>query len=259
MNKNLLEFDMAVGREKPVTIFTQENACPFCDTDHLTDIIDRDGTIILLRNKYNVLKGTEQFVLIEGDACQSDMPAYSRAHMHRLIRFGIHHWLRLKNSGDYADVIFFKNFGPLSGGTIRHPHMQYIAFPALTEPLTVQPEEFSGPVIYEQGQVKMTVSEQPHIGFWEFNLIATAQDSATIDTLADYIQLGTDYLTHHFHKHCNSYNIFFYEREGTIYVKLTPRFATPPIYIGYNLRVRPSNYQDAIAELHHIYGTSPFA
>ena len=203
---NIIDFDTHIGQQKPNSLLRGE-ACPFCDREHLTDIIAEEDGIILLKNKYNVMVGADQFVLIEGRECQTDMPDYPKEKMHRLIAFGLHHWQKLLHCGRYEEVIFFKNFGPLSGGTIRHPHMQYIAFPALTEPLTVQPEEFSGPVIYEQGQVKMTVSEQPHIGFWEFNLIATAQDSATIDTLADYIQLGTDYLTHHFHKRCNSYNI----------------------------------------------------
>lgn len=254
MNQNLIEFDMTTGRQKPETIIHTDNDCPFCDRESLEDIIDCDGSILLLRNKYNVLKGTDQFVLIEGDACHSDMPEYTTEHMRSLIRFGIHHWRQLLACGKYEDVIFFKNFGPLSGGTIRHPHMQLIGFPKLTEKLSVQLEEFQGPVIYAQNDVTMTVSEKPHIGFWELNLIIARISSQSLDTLADYLKRGTDYLSHHFHKRCNSYNIFFYHQQEKIYVKLVPRFATPPIFVGYGIRVRPTNYKDMVEEFHKLYG-----
>ena len=256
MNHNLIDFDMTIGRQKPVTMFQEKTHCPFCDREHLTGIIDREDSIILLRNKYNVLKGTEQFVLIESDACHSDMPDYSKEHMQKLIRFGIRHWQEMLRSGLYEDVLFFKNFGPLSGGTIRHPHMQLIGLPKLESPLAVHPEEFAGPVIYANTQVQMTISAHPHIGFWELNLIMDACTAASLATLANYIQLGTDYLTRHFHNGCNSYNIFFYHQEQKLFVKLIPRFATPPLFIGYNIRIRPANYQDIVKEFHSIYGCS---
>ncbi|MCR5439482.1 MAG: DUF4931 domain-containing protein [Selenomonas sp.] len=254
MNHNLLEFDMALGRQKPETIVHTDHYCPFCDRENLENIIDSDGSILLVRNKYNVLKGTDQFVLIEGDACHSDMPEYTTEHMRKLIHFGVHHWRQLLHCGKYQEVLFFKNFGPLSGGTIRHPHMQLIALPKLTNAITVHPEEFEGPVIYAQNDVSMTVSDQPRIGFWEFNLIVRKLTDQSLDTLADYLQIATDYLTHHFHKHCNSYNIFFYHRDKTIYAKLMPRFATPPIFVGYSIRVRPTNYETIAEEFHNLYG-----
>lgn len=254
MNHNLLDFDMTIGRQKPVTMFQEKAPCPFCDRKHLTGIIACEDSILLLRNKYNVLKGTDQFVLIESDVCHSDMPDYSKEHMQKLIRFGIRHWQRLLHSGLYEDVLFFKNFGPLSGGTIRHPHMQLIGLPKLDSPLTVHPEEFTGPVIYERSRVQMTVSDHPHIGFWEFNLIADARSAASIDTLADYLQLSTDYITHYFHNGCHSYNIFFYHYQQKIFVKLIPHFSAPPLFIGYNIRVRPTNYPEMVQEFHKIYG-----
>ena len=254
MNHNLLEFDMTVGRQKPETIVHTDHYCPFCDREHLENIIDRNGSLLLLCNKYNVLKGTDQFVLIEGDACHSDMPEYPTEHMRKLIHFGVHHWQRLLHCGKYEEVLFFKNFGPLSGGTIRHPHMQLIGLPHLSEAIAVHPEEFDGPVIYAKNNVTMTVSDQPRIGFWEFNLIVHEPTASAIDTLADYLQIGTDYLSHHFHKRCNSYNLFFYHREKNIYVKLMPRFATPPVFVGFGLRVRPSNYETIVEEFHKLYG-----
>ena len=131
MDINLMGFDVSAARHKPETIRHREQACPFCDRANLTDVIATEGDMIFLRNKYNVIEGADQFVLIEGRECQTDMPDYSQAKMHRLIAFGLHHWQTLLHSGRYEEVLFFKNFGPLSGGTIRHPHMQLVGFPKL--------------------------------------------------------------------------------------------------------------------------------
>ena len=140
-NINLIKFDTDIGSTKPENIIHSENDCPFCDVEHLTDIIDTDGDIIFLKNKYNVVKGADQFVLIEGSECSVDMPDYSNEHMRRVIRLGLKYWKRLLECGKYEEVLFFKNFGPMSGGTIRHPHMQLVGFPELKSELLFFPEE----------------------------------------------------------------------------------------------------------------------
>ena len=248
---NIIDFDMQIGRQKPETIRHPDNYCPFCHPEDLTDIIATDGPIILLRNKYNVLSGTEQFVLIENDVCKSDMPDYSPEHMQRLIRFGLHYWQKLLHSGKYADVVFFKNYGPLSGGTIRHPHMQFVAFPSLEQPLTVYPEEFRGETIACEHGVEFNVSTNPRIGFWELNIIpAEINSEAALAAIAKFLQAGAKYLTRHFHQgRVQSYNIFFYHLQGQVYAKILPRFATPPLYIGYGIHVRPTNIQEAVKDI----------
>lgn len=252
---NIIDFDMQIGRQKPETIRHPDNYCPFCHRDELTDIIATNGPIILLRNKYNVLSGTEQFVLIETDVCQSDMPDYTPEHMQRLIRFGLHHWQKLLRSGKYDDVVFFKNYGPLSGGTIRHPHMQIVAFPHLQQSLSAYPEEFAGELIAHENGVEFNISNNPRIGFWELNIIPTEIESQeAISTIAKFLQIGTAYLTRHFHKgQVHSYNIFFYQLKGQVYAKILPRFATPPLYIGYGVHVRPTNIKEATQEIRRIF------
>ncbi len=252
---NLIDFDMNIGRQKPETIRHPDNYCPFCHTEELTDIIASDGSIILLRNKYNVLSGTEQYVLIENGICESDIPNYSPEHMQRLLRFGLHHWQEMLHSGKYDDVVFFKNYGPLSGGTIRHPHMQIVAFPHLEQPLLVFPEEFAGETIAYEHNVEFNISTSPRIGFWELNIIPceiTSDDA--INTMARFLQIGTGYLTRHFHKgQIHSYNIFFYHIKGQIYIKILPRFATPPLYIGYGVHVKPTNIKEVTAQIRQLY------
>lgn len=254
---NIIDFDMQIGRQKPETIRHPDNHCPFCHPEELTDIIATDGPIILLRNKYNVLSGTEQYVLIESDACDSDIPVYTPAHMQRLLRFGLYHWQKMLGSGQYTDVVFFKNYGPLSGGTIRHPHMQLVAFPHLEQPLAVQPEEFAGETIIRESGVEFNISVSPRIGFWELNIIPPAGDIADekiIASMSHFLQVGTHYLTRHFHNgRVQSYNIFFYHLHGQIYGKIMPRFATPPLFVGYGIHVRPTNIKATVAEIQHLY------
>ncbi len=251
MEINLIGFDITLGQKKPENMINQENACPFCDREHLTDIIETDGDIILLKNKYNVLENADQLVLIESSHCHEDIPDYTKDHLHRLLRFGVRHWLRLQDSGKYETVIFFKNYGPLSGGTLRHPHMQIVGFHHLDEKLTFDPEEFIGLPIDRQKGVELNISTRPRIGFGEFNIVPDSNDN--LDTIADYIQIAVDYLMHHFNKRCKSYNLFFYRQNGLLRVKIMPRFATSPLFIGYNIRFRPNNLETIVHEVQKIY------
>lgn len=251
MNINLIEFNTDVGKTKPENIIHTENACPFCDVANLTNILDVDGDIIFLKNKYHVIETADQFVLIEGAECDVDMPNYSREHMRRVIRMGLKHWRKLLESGRYEEVLFFKNFGPMSGGTIKHPHMQLVGFPKLNSELLFEPEELRGIVIAESGGVQLNVSNFPRVGFGELNVVV--ERGGDVDTLADFLQIGVHYLMNFFRKNLSSYNIFFYRRAGIVYAKIMPRFATSPYFVGYNIHFLPRNIYQIAAEVRRIY------
>lgn len=239
MDINLAHFNTEIGRQKPENIIHSNAACPFCDTDKLTDIIAADGDIILLKNKYNVIEEADQFVLIEGHDCNADMPSYTRDHMHRLIAFGMEHWAQMRASGKYETVLFFKNYGPYSGGTIRHPHMQLVGFPAFRQELAFRRSEFEGLTVAEQDGVVLNLSTAPRVGFWELNIVPA--DAGSVGTIADYIQIAVDFFMNAFRRPLTSYNIFFYNEGDEIFIKIMPRFATSPVFIGYNIRLLPSN------------------
>lgn len=251
MEINLIGFDVTLGKKKPENIIHQENACPFCDREHLTDILDTDGDIILLKNKYNVLDDADQFVIIEGKECHMDIPDYSLEYMHRLMRFSIRHWQSMMSSGKYKSVIFFKNYGPLSGGTLRHPHMQLIGFSKLDDQLLCDSSEFIGIPITESNGVIFNISTHPRVGFCEFNVVPASNKS--IDITADYIWIAVDYIMRHFNRRCKSYNIFFYCDNGLMRVKIMPRFATSPLFIGYNIHFRPNNLEAIVKDVRKIY------
>lgn len=246
MDINLAHFNTDIGRQKPENIIHSDNACPFCATDELTDIIATDGDIILLKNKYNVIEEADQFVLIEGKDCDADIPSYTSDHMRRLIAFGMEHWSQMRASGKYDTVLFFKNYGPYSGGTIRHPHMQLVGFPAFRQELAFRRSEFEGLTVDERDGVVLNLSTQPRVGFWELNIVP--DDARATSTIADYIQIGVDFIKNAFRRPLTSYNIFFYNDGADIFIKIMPRFATSPVFIGYNIRLLPSN----LAEMRNL-------
>ena len=251
MQNNFLGFNVSIGQKKPESIVNTETKCPFCDREHLTDIIEQCGNILLIKNKYQVLADAFQTVLIETDQCDSDISEYPKKHLHNLFAFGIKHWLAMINSHKYKSVLFFKNHGPLSGGTIRHPHMQIIGLNSLDYTSTLHKTDFIGITIDTTNGVELNLSSHPRVGFSEFNIVT--DDNSKIDQIADYIQIAVHYLLHHFNHRLKSYNIFFYLVDNLIKVKIMPRFATSPLFIGYNIHLIPNTLNNTVKEIQSIY------
>lgn len=253
MNINLIKFNTDIGKTKPETVRV-ETACPFCDVEHLTGILDVDGDIIFLRNKYNVIEGADQFVLIEGRECNTDMPAYSPEKMRRVIGMGIKQWKNLLACGKYQEVLFFKNYGLMSGGTIRHPHMQLVGFPRLKSELLFDEAELLGIIIAEFDGVQLNISNCPRVGFGELNVVV--ERGGSLDALADFLQVAVHYVTNFFSKKITSYNIFFYRRAEKIFAKVMPRYATSPYFVGYNIHFLPNNIGRIAEEIRNYYFTT---
>ncbi|WP_075982803.1 DUF4931 domain-containing protein [Bacillus massilinigeriensis] len=251
MKYNHLLFKTSIGKAKPNSIRNKETSCPFCATDQLTGIIDMCDSIILLKNKYPVLEDTFQTVLIETDDCHGEISTYSSDHLIKLINFGIKHWLAMEESGEYQSVIFFKNHGPLSGGSIAHPHMQIIGLKTVDYKEKVQLRDFEGYVIQEKEGVVFSVSNKPKIGFTEFNV--KMNDIKGMNQFASFIQVATHYTLHAFPYRCSSYNIFFYHMGEDIFAKIVPRFITTPIYIGYSIPQIPDNLEWMVEDIQSKY------
>ena len=251
MNINLVKFNTDIGRTKPENLVHADNACPFCDVEHLTNILDVDGDIIFLKNKYNVIETADQFVLIEGRECEIDMPDYSKEKMRRVIKMGIKHWQNLLASGKYEEVLFFKNFGVMSGGTIRHPHMQLVGFPKLNSELLFDEKELRGIVIAERDGVEFNVSNCPRVGFGELNIVV--EKGGSLNALADLLQVAVHYVKNFFNKKTTSYNIFFYRRADKIFAKVMSRYVTSPYFVGYNIHFLPNNVERIAKEIQNFY------
>ncbi|MGZ4033189.1 MAG: DUF4931 domain-containing protein [Tumebacillaceae bacterium] len=251
MSSTHLHFNMQIGRQKPESIRNRATACPFCDRDNLENILASDGSIILLKNKYPVLENTLQTVLIETEECDSELSMYSKEHLYKLIRFGVENWERMEQSGDFTSVLFFKNHGPYSGGTIHHPHMQIVGLQHLDYHQHVEEVHFEGIAIHSLPGVEFNISTAPRIGFFEFNVML--HDMEQIDRMADYIQTATHYVLNHFNKNCNSYNVFFYRLPGRIACKIVPRFVTSPLFVGYSIPQVSNRIDDVAQDVQALY------
>lgn len=247
-----LVFDSQIGGAKPVTVIDAGHKCPFCNRKELTGIIAQDGPILLVANKYPVLQDTYQTVLVETEECATELSLYPQDHLHRVIRFGVEKWLDMIAGGEFASVLFFKNHGPCSGGTICHPHMQIVGLRYVDYTVNIPPACLEGIVISSDGGVSLSIADKPLIGFVELNV--KLADLKEIDRMADYLQICAHYCLNHFSHHCNSYNIFFYYIDGRITAKVMPRFVTTPLYVGYAIPHLTTRIPDVIDDLKRIYG-----
>lgn len=254
MKYNYLEFNMDIGRTKPENIINTTATCPFCNYDKKDEIIDRDGEIILIPNKYPVLTDSTQLLIIESKECLIDIPEYTREHMKRLMTFAFKHWFKMIHSGEYSSVLFFKNHGSFSGGTMRHPHMQIVGLKKenLSMKDMIYPEQFLGIELAKKGEVTLNLSTRPRVGFNELNIIM--KDLTQIGYLAEFIQNSVDFIMNHYQGRATcSYNLFFYYLDDTVYVKIIPRYATSPLFIGYNIELIPNNLQRTAKYFKEIY------
>lgn len=256
MTQQHLRFNSHIGVQKPESIINRQTVCPFCNRSQLDDVIDEDGSIILVKNKYPVLQDAFQTVIIETDDCDGELSLYEKPHLHRLFRFCFRHWIAMQTTREFRSVLFFKNHGPLSGGTIHHPHMQIVGLNQVDYHATLDNHVFDGVPVISRESVTFSVSTHPRVGFFEFNvLLENLQD---IDILADFVQVATHYTLNHFNRSCKSYNIFFYDlADNRFACKIVPRFVTSPLYIGYAIPQVSDRVHDVAAELCKRYFTDP--
>lgn len=246
-----LIFDSNIGKNKPENIVNKNVLCPFCNREQLTDIIASEGPLLLIKNKYPVLVNTFQTVLIETYECDSDLSIYPKDHLYKVLSFGVAKWQEMIQSGEYASVIFYKNYGPYSGGTIRHPHMQIVGLHDVDYTKNIAIESFQGLPIHQYKGVELNLALEPKNGFFEFNV--NLSNLLYLNKMADYIQIVTHYLLHHFHKNCKSYNIFFYQMNGQIFAKVLPRFVTSPLLIGYSIPQVSNRIAEVVKEIQNLY------
>lgn len=251
MTSTHLFYNIDIGIQKPESIRNKSTPCPFCARDELRDIIEEEDSIILLKNKYPVLENAYQTVLIETDECYSELSLYSKEHLVKLFSFGIRHWNKMKESGEFKSVLFFKNHGPLSGGSIAHPHMQIVGLYDIDYTEHIEESMFEGMTIHEENGVVFSLSTKPKVGFYEFNV--KMESISELPTFARFTQIAAHYILNHFIFKANSYNLFFYEIKEAIYVKVIPRFITTPLYIGYSIPQVPLNIELVRDDIYQKY------
>lgn len=225
-----MQFDLNVGHQKPYS--KKHDACPFCQPEHLTGILEKRGDMIWLMNKYPVFHKTCPTVLIETSRHNGDLSEYAPQKLHEVISFGLEKWRQTEKDKRFRSVLFFRNYGSRAGGSLRHPHSQIIGLYDTDYRDGIRTENFWGPVIHEDDGCIVTISNFPICGMAEFNV--TLKDTGSSDLFADAVQQVVRYVLAEFPIPCDSYNLFFYHMKHT-YVKIFPRYIASPLYLGYRI------------------------
>lgn len=234
-----LYFLSEIGKQKN-TYQNSEYRCPFCNREELSDILDEEDSILLIKNKFPTLANTFQTVLIETNDCFANISTYDISHMRKIVTFGINHWLKMEESGDFKSVVLYKNHGPLSGGSINHAHMQIVGLKDIDYKLNLKDDIFHGIEIYKEGNCLLNVSTKPNACSTEFNIITAPRHD---NFMADNIQIIVKYILNQ----CSSFNLFFYQWGKSIICKIVPRYVTSPFLVGFSIP-QTSNRLNNIAE-----------
>lgn len=239
MTNDPLVFELDMAKNKPQSyrkkVAPEKRVCPFCDVDHLTDIYKQDGDLIWLHNKFPTLRATKQTVLIESHDHHGDISTYSKEHNRKLMKFALSCAEEMQQSGKYKSVLWYKNFGPHSGGSLIHPHMQIVGLENEDGYKYIKPNNFEGETLFQDQDVEVNIAQHPVQGYTELNINALTKKN--LDLWADWIQSGAKYMLNiMYNGRCNSYNLFFYPRaDGGICAKFITRFEAPPYFVGYKL------------------------
>lgn len=245
MNKPIT-YNISVGSEKPHS--GHQRVCPFCHPEALTDILETQGDIIWLMNKFPVFEKTSPTVIVETADHNSGLTAYSKEKLREVVSFGLSRWLQLEKDPRFKSVIYFRNYGPDSGGSQRHPHSQIIGLEDYDYRDNVNEENFMGEKIHEDDDCYATISSYPISGMGEFNV--TMHPDGCPDGFADTIQTLARFILQDFPLPCTSYNIFFYHVKRRIHAKIFPRYSASPLYMGYRItHVMDEKNQERMKEL----------
>ncbi|KRL01111.1 hypothetical protein FC81_GL001250 [Liquorilactobacillus capillatus DSM 19910] len=210
------------------------NACPFCQRETLAGILAEEEDRIWLENKYRTLDETYQTVIIEAAEHDGDISTYPRSKNRAIFNFALKAWKTIIDSGKYKSVLMYKNFGPYSGGSLRHPHMQIVGLNKIDAYANIRKQNFTGHMFYKDHGVKINISAYPIAGFTEFNIILL--DAEKIEPFADIVQTVVNYILNDYFKgRCTSYNLFFYYINSQIVAKIVPRFVVSPYFMGYKI------------------------
>lgn len=224
-------FDRSINNKKPSTIRNSKIECPFCDIENLHGVIDQQDDIILIENKFPTLENSKMLVLIESADCDGNPDTYSIAENRKLLTYALEKWEEYNDNPQYKSAVLFKNKGEQSSGTIKHPHMQIVAFEDIVVNDHVSIEHVTGFDVEIAGLAKFNLSNSPLISFLEINL-CLEQD---LDAVAKTIKFLTMYMEEIYWGPTASYNYFFYNIEQKRYLKIVPRYPASSITLGFGV------------------------
>lgn len=221
---------------KPQHLGSEKAGCPFCDYAEEENILRAEQQMFWIRNKFQTLQETVQTLIIENPDHNKDISTHTKEENRALFHFAFECWAEMTRDPRFESVLFYKNHGPFSGGSLKHPHMQIVGLDVLDGEGQIHDENFTGIDVFSEKNIAINFSTKPIMGFLEINLLVNAEAPEAIDLLADYVQKTVSYVlnTYH-HGRCDSYNLFIFEEKNQYKIKLTPRFIVSPYFVGYRL------------------------
>ncbi|MDR0298998.1 MAG: DUF4931 domain-containing protein [Streptococcaceae bacterium] len=229
-----LFFNASINRVKYSKNGSSDKNCPFCDKAQQANIHRIQDDMVWLDNKFTTIEKSQMTVLIESAEHEGDIVTYDQAKNRELFKFAFSCWQEMIDSKEYHSVIMFKNFGPMSGGSLRHPHMQIVGMADVDAYEEIGTDNFVGLEVRKFENLEVNISERPIMGLAEINIILRGDEN--LDAFADAVQASARYYMNDFlDGRCDSYNLFFYRIHGKAICKIVPRFLTSPYFIGYKI------------------------
>lgn len=249
-----IDFYSHLASQKPDTLRSENAACPFCNRELLLSehgILDSDGDKVLMKNKYPVLENTLPLVYVETLGCGKDITNYPYPVLIDVVCYGLLQWEKLLDSGEFESVIFYKNHGPYSSGSILHPHMQMIGLYDKNPIKFLDFSALNGTVIQQEKGFEWSISHFPFSEGLEFTI--RMNDRIGILNFAQAIQYSTHYIVNHYSAKYKSFNLSFYRVNDEIIVKVMDRRPVTPLLSGYRLSQVPNNMEEIKTHIQQLY------
>lgn len=249
MEKNFL--NMYPQPNKPMFHNQKKYICPFCDKQNVSEtLINTNQFSSWIKNKYPLLlDDTYQTLIIETPNCEANILNYSKEELEKIFSFTFECYNQLKNNKKYNDVLLFKNHGILSGGSIPHAHIQLVGMFENKVEYKKIINSTLGENVFENEEVKITISNFPISEFFEFNLILKNKNktSSSVSFLQEIIRYSLSMLDSRF----NDFNFAYYEINGLSFFKVVPRSYASPYLIMYDLKQVPVIKKNISKELNN--------
>ena len=228
-----LVYQKALGLGKPSDFGKVKDICPFCDYKDFENIIATSGEAIWTRNKYPVLANTQQTLIIETDKHDAHLGNYEKEEAYNMLKFAFAAWEKMKENKNFKSVIFYKNHGPLSGGTLSHAHLQIVGLEEVDAYEKIRQVNFEGIDVIKEEALEVNFSTQPFCGTRETNILLEKKDFE--EYFPRFCEIIQKVFSYHLEMHIFSFNLFVYDFEDQYIVKFTTRFPTAPYFVGFGI------------------------
>lgn len=212
--------------------------CPFCNLEELKSrgIFEYFGDgISFINNKYSVLEGTTNFLLIEGEFCDIGLHQRSDDHLLKLLNIAIDKKNDLSFNNDFEEVTIFKQFGIYSSRSIEHGHIQIIGFDKKKTNDNYLLNSLNGSVLYDNVNVRVILSDNPIGETMEINIEYDELNLEVISKLKTVLNYIVDN-SYGIYKGGN-YSLSLHNIDGIKFIKLVERKITSTFKSNFGLSI----------------------